>query len=102
MNTALLLKSCDQPELAASRNIARLAVRSLHAELVLYPKPGLVSLRDNGAHRDMNATTFMRSVFALRHYFAQIALAGMRKARMAELRRLGVAAETRMLHATGG
>ena len=40
----------------------------------------LVSLRDNGAHRDMNATTFMRSVFALRHYFAQIALAGMRKA----------------------
>jgi triphosphoribosyl-dephospho-CoA synthase len=51
----------------------------------------LVSLRDNGAHRDMNAATFMRSLFALRHYFAEIAIAGMRAARMAELRRLGVA-----------
>jgi triphosphoribosyl-dephospho-CoA synthase len=99
---SVLAVACNRSVLAVARNIGRLAVRSLHAELVLYPKPGLVSLRDNGAHRDMNAATFMRSLFALRHYFAEIAIAGMRGARMAELRRLGVAAETRMLRATGG
>ena len=102
MSPALALRSCDRPELAAARNIGRCAVRSLHAELVLYPKPGLVSLRDNGAHPDMNAVTFMRSLFALRHYFVEMAIAGMRAAPMSTLRRLGIAAETRMLRATGG
>src|SRR5262249_55327894 len=72
------------------------------AELVLYPKPGLVSLRDNGAHHDMNAATFMRSIFALRRYFGEIAMAGMRAAPMSELRRLGLIAESRMLRATRG
>ena len=89
-------------EHATARTLALLAVRSLHAELVLYPKPGLVSLRDNGAHADMTASTLVRSLFALRHYFAGIALAGMRAAPMGELRRLGVVAEARMLRATGG
>lgn len=86
----------------AAREIAQFAVRSLHAELTLYPKPGLVSLRDNGAHRDMNAATFMRSLFALRHYFAAVARAGAEAATMADLRALGVAAEARMLRATAG
>jgi triphosphoribosyl-dephospho-CoA synthase len=97
-----LVATRPQPLLAAGRHIARLAVRSLHAELVLYPKPGLVSLHDNGAHRDMNAGTFVRSLFALRHYFAAIAVAGMRGASMPELRQLGVAAEARMMAATRG
>ncbi|MGB8516817.1 MAG: triphosphoribosyl-dephospho-CoA synthase, partial [Gallionella sp.] len=77
--------------------IARLAVRSLHQELVLYPKPGLVSLIDNGAHHDMDATTFMRSLFALRHFFFDCAQAGMRAAKFGELQQLGLAAEARML-----
>ena len=90
------------PERVIAHNIARLVIRSLYRELVLYPKPGLVSQRDNGAHRDMNATTFLRSMFALRHYFFEIAAAGARAAPMAELRRLGVGAEMRMLAATNG
>ena len=88
-------------DLATAHRLAHLAVRSLYAELVLYPKPGLVSLRDNGAHSDMNAATFVRSLFSLRRYFVEIALAGMRSAAMAELRVLGLAAESRMLQATG-
>jgi triphosphoribosyl-dephospho-CoA synthase len=84
------------------RRIAAGAVRSLHAELVLHPKPGLVSARDRGAHADMDAATFMRSIFALRRYFREIAAAGMRGAAFDELRRLGVAAEARMLRATAG
>ncbi|MBC7514179.1 MAG: triphosphoribosyl-dephospho-CoA synthase [Herminiimonas sp.] len=82
--------------------IARKAVASLHAELALYPKPGLVSLVDNGSHVDMTAVTFLRSLFTLRHYFSEIALAGSSSAGFDDLVRLGMAAEQRMLVATGG
>lgn len=88
--------------LAYCRQLARLAVRSLYAELVLYPKPGLVSLVDNGSHEDMNAATFLRSMFALRRYFVDIARAGMEDAPFHALKRLGIEAEARMLRATGG
>jgi triphosphoribosyl-dephospho-CoA synthase len=81
---------------------ARIAVGCLHTELVLYPKPGLVSLVDNGSHADMTAATFMRSMFALRHYFARICRAGIDGAPFAVLRQLGIEAEARMLRATGG
>ncbi len=81
---------------------ARIAVGCLHKELVLYPKPGLVSLVDNGSHTDMTAVTFMRSLFALRHYFARICRAGIDDAPFAVLKQLGIDAEARMLRATGG
>lgn len=96
------LRRCKARDIAVARTIGRYAVRSLHVELVLYPKPGLVSLRDNGAHRDMDAATFLRSLFALRHYFTDIAQLGMLARPMAELRHLGLAAEARMLRATRG
>ena len=92
-----------EPEVRhGAHRIARLAVRSLYQELALYPKPGLVSLRDNGAHLDMNADTFVRSMFALRGYFVAIAAAGMRDAGFDELQQLGLAAESHMLRATRG
>ncbi|HWW69324.1 MAG TPA: triphosphoribosyl-dephospho-CoA synthase, partial [Duganella sp.] len=94
------------PSPAAQRRfageIARLAVGSLYAELCLYPKPGLVSLVDSGSHRDMNAATFMRSLFSLRHYFRSICLAGLIGAPFARLKQLGIEAETAMLKATRG
>lgn len=83
-------------------DIARTAVGCLYAELVLYPKPGLVSLVDNGSHTDMTAATFMRSLFALRHYFKAIFEAGRDDAPFTTLRDLGIAAETRMLAVTAG
>ena len=83
-------------------SVARLAVRSLYDELSLYPKPGLVSMIDSGGHSDMDAMTFMRSLFSLRHYFARITAAGMDGEAFHALKRLGVAAEERMLRATGG
>lgn len=82
--------------------IAVLAVRSLYEELALYPKPGLVSMRDNGSHRDMTATTLMRSLFSLRHYLKAMVMAGERLASFEELKQLGVQAEQRMLQATRG
>lgn len=88
--------------IADSERIGRLAVRSLYRELALAPKPGLVSPVDTGSHDDMNMSTFFRSLFALRHYFRDIARAGADGASFATLQSLGLAAETQMLAATGG
>jgi triphosphoribosyl-dephospho-CoA synthase len=86
----------------AGATVARHAVRSLYQELALYPKPGLVSLVDTGSHDDMDASTFVRSLFSLRRYFLDIALAGARGEDFVVLRGLGIEAERRMLLATGG
>lgn len=86
----------------ASGHIGREAIRALYAEIALYPKPGLVSPVDSGAHDDMDFRLFMRSLFALRGYFVRIASEGASDAGFPALRRLGIAAEQRMLAATGG
>ena len=90
------------PTALSAHTLARAAVRALYVEVALEPKPGLVSLRDNGSHTDMDAATFLRSLFALRHYFANIAQAGARGADLRHLQSLGLAAEARMLAATRG
>ena len=82
--------------------ISRGAVRALHAELALEPKPGLVSYRDNGSHADMNARTLFKSLFALRGFFGKVARAGSEARPFAELQSLGLHAEARMLKSTGG
>lgn len=82
--------------------LGRSAVSALYDEVALYPKPGLVSFVDSGSHSDMDGQTFMRSLFALRHYFGRIALLGAHGADFAALERCGMDAEARMLVATGG
>lgn len=85
-----------------AHRLGRIAVASLHAELACAPKPGLVTPFDSGSHDDMDAGTFMRSLFALRGYFVAIAEAGARDAPFDQLRQLGIAAEAGMLRATHG
>lgn len=85
-----------------TQRMARYAVRALYAELALEPKPGLVSFRDNGSHTDMNAGTFFKSLFTLRHYFGYMARAGALGHSLEFLQTLGMGAEQRMLQATGG
>ena len=82
--------------------IGRAATLSLHDELALSPKPGLVTLVDRGSHSDMDARTFMRSLFALRGYFVEVARLGSQGARFEDLQGAGLRAEVRMLEATGG
>ena len=84
------------------QHAGRAAVAALYDELVLETKPGLVSLVDNGSHSDMNAQTFMRSLFALRHSFPRLVRLGAAEAAFSQLEREGVSAEARMLDATGG
>jgi triphosphoribosyl-dephospho-CoA synthase len=80
---------------------ARAALTALYQELCAYPKPGLVSLTDSGSHQDMDAMTFMRSLFSLRNYFRDITRAGAHAAGFDELQGLGLEAESHMLEATG-
>jgi triphosphoribosyl-dephospho-CoA synthase len=99
----MTIQTTFAPDLrGASGDIGRLAIHALLRELTLHPKPGLVSPVDNGAHDDMNVTTFVRSLLALRSYFTAIAAAGARDAPFGELQRLGIEAERKMLAATGG
>lgn len=82
--------------------IGRAATLALYDELALSPKPGLVTLVDRGSHDDMDAHTFMRSLFALRGYFVRIAALGAECAPFEALERCGIEAEARMLAATRG
>jgi triphosphoribosyl-dephospho-CoA synthase len=92
----------DHLDLVASQSIGLYAVQSLHQELAVYPKPGLVSPMDSGSHQDMDASLFFRSLFSLRKYYRDIALAGMHRASFETLKQLGISAEQRMLKATQG
>lgn len=85
---------------ATLASIARGAVASLHAELVLAPKPGLVTPDDRGSHDDMDATTMMRSIVALRHGFVRIVVAASAGAAFERLQAIGIDAERAMRRAT--
>jgi triphosphoribosyl-dephospho-CoA synthase len=99
MNATAAVISCSPRQFAM---IEHFALQGLRYELACYPKPGLVSFVDSGSHADMTATTFLRSIDALRGYFASMAAAGADSASFAELNALGRAAEQRMLAATDG
>lgn len=100
MNTMRALHASHAPT-AALQRLGRWAVVSLYDEVALYPKPGLVSFVDSGSHHDMNGQTFLRSLFALRHYFGDMARLGHRGAAFVALEQCGVQAETAMFRATG-
>ena len=86
----------------ALRRVGLAATAALYDELALAPKPGLVSFVDSGSHRDMDARTFLHSLYALRPYFEAIATAGWRGEPFEALQACGISAEARMLAATGG
>ncbi|CAN7426556.1 triphosphoribosyl-dephospho-CoA synthase [Pseudoduganella sp. LjRoot289] len=86
--------------------LADAAVDALIDEATLTPKPGLVDLRGNGAHEDLNWLLMCHSARALRPAFHAMALAGQRIADPQSLREyIGAAgrdAERAMMQATGG
>ncbi len=99
--TALALEPRALPGPDA-RRIDDLAIAALEWELACYPKPGLVSFIDAGAHDDMDAGTFRASISALRGYFSEMAGAGAAEANFSALNAIGRRAEARMFAATGG
>ena len=79
-----------------------LCLAALYHEASAWPKPGLVTPRDCGSHDDMDIGTFLRSIDALQGTFARMARAAADGAAFPALQSIGVAAEARMLLATGG
>ncbi|TWB15308.1 triphosphoribosyl-dephospho-CoA synthase [Nitrospirillum amazonense] len=77
------------------------AARALILEVETWPKPGLVSHIDTGAHRDMDAALLRLSARTLEPYFVALAEAGAADAGMARLRLIGLEAEAAMRQATG-
>lgn len=88
--------------------LSQLVHEALLVEVHLTPKPGLVDLRNNGAHSDMNVAMFEASAAAIAPFFEQFFLAGAASTcepateSLPELRRLGLKAEAAMFRATGG
>lgn len=84
--------------------IGHLAAHALQVELDTTPKPGLVDLNDNGAHRDMDHALMQRSIRTLQPFFTRLAQLGMEKAQPehADIVNIGIEAEHAMLEATGG
>lgn len=82
--------------------IGTAAALALRDELVLSPKPGLVTLTSRGSHDDMDARTFLRSIAALRPYFGTMAWLGCSGAAFDALQARGLRAEADMMAATGG
>ena len=84
--------------------VAWLAVKALKQELDLTPKPGLVDTHDNGSHSDMDYAIMLKSINALRSYFAQLAVISYCDClpEASQLQNMGIDAEKKMLAATGG
>ncbi|MBQ6278971.1 MAG: [Muribaculaceae bacterium] len=84
--------------------VAWLAINALKQELDLTPKPGLVDTHDNGSHSDMDYAIMLKSINALRSYFAQLAVISFSDClpEASQLQNMGIDAEKKMLAATGG
>jgi triphosphoribosyl-dephospho-CoA synthase len=87
---------------ASAETIGALAADCLVLEVETWPKPGLVSHVDSGAHRDMDADLLRRSARVLRPFFAELAAAGAAGAEMDRLRAIGVKGEAAMRAETHG
>lgn len=87
--------------------LAGLAAEASSFELMLAPKPGLVTPFDAGSHRDMDRFTFVRSQSRLLSYYGQAFLAGWTpgftdRERALRIRLAAIGAEEDMLTETGG
>ena len=86
--------------------LARFARDALVEEARLTPKPGLVDARGNGAHRDLDLATMLRSAHTLEPTFRALARASRGAvpgvALRTDLARIGRAGEAAMMRATNG
>ncbi|NMW85300.1 triphosphoribosyl-dephospho-CoA synthase [Peptoniphilus sp. AGMB00490] len=84
--------------------IARLSTYALIYEVSLSPKPGLVTLLDSGAHKDMDYIDFLNSALVLHDYFKIAYELGENSSGedYDELRKYGIVYEKKMKDATHG
>ncbi len=82
-----------------ARTIGELAQKALLYEAMTTPKPGLVDCENSGAHRDMDLFSFVSSACALRSYFEECVMLGIRHAGPEQLQYAGMQAEDAMFAA---
>ncbi len=82
-----------------ARTIGELAQKALLYEAMTTPKPGLVDCENSGAHRDMDLFSFASSACALRSYFEECVMLGIRHAGPEQLQYAGMQAEDAMFAA---
>lgn len=94
----------EQPDLG--EHFGAQVVAALIDEVTLAPKPGLVDIRSQGAHQDLDWKLMCASALALQSTFAELARAGIETRPMHALRErigaIGRDGEARMLDATHG
>src|SRR5271155_927320 len=100
---ALWVLANDEPRVA---RLAALGRQALIAEAELTPKPGLVDRRGAGAHSDLSLDLMRRSASAIAPYFVAMGATAQSMPFGQMLRiavaAIGRAAESEMLHVTGG
>lgn len=89
------------------KRVEEACVAALLEEINTTPKPGLVDTSNNGAHKDMNYSTFIVSINAIGPYFSKFAQAGAElnkidNTALEQLRPLGLQCEKAMFKATKG
>lgn len=89
------------------KEIERSVSKALLGEVYTTPKPGLVDLRDTGAHRDMDIHTFEKSTAAIAPYISEMFCEGYGGNLSGErlfqsIRQIGIEAEQAMFEATKG
>lgn len=83
--------------------ILNTTIKAIFAELDLYPKFGLVSSHDSGAHTDMDYETFVKSTLSIKSYLKEFIDYGLKDLDSPELlKEIGLRAETAMFEATNG
>ncbi len=78
--------------------------KALIAEVTAHPKFGLVTKVDNGKHKDMDYSTFIKSIEVLEPFFEEYAFEGFdfSENTFPKLREIGKRAEDALFLATGG
>ncbi|QVK21127.1 citrate lyase holo-[acyl-carrier protein] synthase [Mycoplasmatota bacterium] len=84
-----------------SSYISDIACESLHEELNLLNKPGLVTPNSNGAHKDMDYMLMLKSIASLRDGFRKI-VKGSFTLDLSECKQIGKSMEEEMFKATNG
>ena len=94
-----IINACEQ--------IGDCCVNALISEVSASPKPGLVDRINSGAHRDMDFSTFMKSIEAISSYFSKFAqigcsLGSIDENTLEKIRPVGIECEKVMFNATCG
>lgn len=90
-----------------NHKIKKCIEKALLDEVMTTPKPGLVDLKDSGAHKDMDFYIFEKSTYAISPYLASMFYEGHIWRESLEqlfptIRKIGAEAETAMFRATNG